>query len=172
VTAYREICAFHRGRRKFRVSELEPLWHFVETLATARLFGVNRYLYDQVDAQVSLMNRGQLIRLALKCFLTPSLEIYLEALRRGSVCAHDAVMFYVRVRATLDWMEDNLILVDRSPDDGLAEMLTRFRWVVNENLNILRDLAQRLPEIRSFMRSVLARANKRFLTPNYVVLTA
>lgn len=169
--AFREVCAFYKGRQRVQLTELEPLWHFVETMAMARLFGVSRPLYDQIDRQIAKMNRGMLVKLALQCFLTPSLEQYLEALRSGAVLPHDAVMLYLRLRATMDWMEDNTFLVEH-PVDGLDTLLLRFRQVIDENQKTLHALSRKQPEIRALWHTIVAYADRRFLTPEYTNLIA
>lgn len=168
-TAFREICSLYRGRRKVRLVELEPLWHFVETMASARLFGANRRLYDQIDRQIDRMNRLVLIKLALKCFLTPGLDDYLSALQAGQVTPRDAAIFYLRIRATYDWMEDNIYIRDSRVAD-LDVLMHRFQQLVNRNHGIIVELASTMPDIRSFWRRVVSKADSRFLTVDYVSL--
>ena len=165
-TAFREVCFAYQPRQHVSLADLEPLWHLVETLATARLFGVHRPLYDQVDKQVSKMNRGMLIKLALRCFLTPSLRLYLRALCSGHVPAQEAVLLHLHLLATRDWMSDNTILVEQ-PTAGLDELLEHFRAVVDAHSVALSQLSKQQPELRALWRSIISRANRAFLTPDY-----
>ena len=168
--AFREVCVSYRGRRKLRRSELEPLWHFAETLATARLFGVSRELYDKIDGYVERMGRLQLLKLALRSFLTPALGDYMQALRGGKVAVKDAVLFYVRLTATYDWMEDNQAALHVWVDRDLDDLMRKFEQVVDENHQILLQLADHQSEIRVFWRSVLARVDRRFISREYMEL--
>ncbi len=160
--SFREVCSFCSRRSRARASELEPLWHFVETIAMARLFGVDRRLYDQIDRQITRMNRTRLVELALRSFLTPSLGEYMKALGDGAVTSRDAVMFYLRIRATYDWMLDNTVVRDCLAPE-LDELLIKLKQIVDEHRRLLVNLVQTHPDIRVFWREIVRRTDQSFL---------
>ncbi len=173
VTAYRDVCAAYRGcagvRTKLHRSALEPIWHLVETMAVSRLFGAPRKLYDAIDRKIEEMDRTVLIRLALKSFLSADLDLYLRALADGSVTSRDAVLFYLRTQAAYDWISDCATAADHSWGE-VFQLLDRLRDFVETHRQALLQMSKRCPEVRSLWRTIIQRADSRFITPDYTAL--
>lgn len=171
-SAFREVCLAYNGKRRVRRSELEPLWNFAETMATARLFGVDRRVYSDIDNHVSRMGRASLLTLSLQSFLTPALSDYMRALRGNKVFVKDAVLFYVRLTATYEWMSDNYAYLQGMQHNVglLSDLMSQFEQVVEENHRIMLQLADCHTDVRVFWRLVLSRVDRRFIDCRYTEL--
>lgn len=162
--AYREICQFYKEPAGINKYRLEPLWHFCETVAMTRMFSGNRKFYDFIDKKIDRMGRSSLIKLALRAFLTPALTQYLQALRSGGVFASDAVMFYLRLRVTLEWMEDNTVIIERYVSE-LDTLMNKFRSIAVDNGKLLSFHAKYNPGIKKMWQEIVKKADPRFVKP-------
>lgn len=163
--ALASLCHY-RGRFVLRADALEPFWHFVETMAVSRMFGIDTRLYDKVDRFVTCMGRSSLISLALRSFLSVPVEDYFDALMRGEVDYIDAAKCYFGLAATCDWIEDNRAS-DVRVDTALDETIRIFSAIVDKYHDLIAKVAANVYEVRHFWRVTLERCDDRFVSKRY-----
>lgn len=161
-SAYITVCEDFKQPGTISTTDLEPLWHLVETMALARLFKVERALYDDIDSKIEAMGRKNVIISALKCFLTPGLRVYLRAIHAGDVHPQDVILLYVRMCAALDWMWDNTCILT-TECTAIYDKLYELRDFVLEHRLVVLQLLERDPELRSFMRCMLTNIQPGFM---------
>lgn len=172
IQAFRQVCSSYRSAKATRtIGDLEPVWHFVETLGLSRLFGVERSTYDRIDQHIDTMGRGALIRLAFRGFINPSVWKYVQALQTGRIAPHAASMTLLRVRAAYDWIADNILLVGDA-DAELYDDLEHLRVILEAHYAVVENTAKTCQETRWFWRRILQQTVPEFTSSTYAALAA
>lgn len=146
--------------------ELAPVWDFLEALALARIFGIDKDLYEEVDRRIDTVGAASLILMSLMSFDIDSLGVYFD--RPDS--PKSMLLSYFRMLTTWNWMYDNAMVCDTRVDDVL-EKLDRLKELLDRYKHLLRDSILIYPEAKELWEQVLEAADDDFITNDYLDIT-